>query len=489
MSAGGAGELHRRVGGDAAVVGRVVDDGPASVALGNLDHADAVSGLPLAHVVRVLGGAGLAVAVDDATVHVLVVDREDVAAPVHEEGHSVVVVAEGSLLARAGAPRLGVEGGGVRPQRIPPPDDHVPAVARRHGDGVEGVRGDLRKGEPLRGARRAGGEAGRSRADDRRGAERGAAAEQGAARQHAFRDAVEIGAAGRGIAKFVELVEGDLVVMGARHALVSVWMRKMASGGACLRPPGPGTDYESAKCQGDDPNVALPRQAPLGNSPRFARIMLPIAIDAPTRCSHGARREALHRGYHRARRSDRHRDRAPRGSDERCRVVRRGDTDPSRHGAPGARGLPRGGCRRGDCQHLLHVPARAGRGGVGRRDGGHQPAGGRDRVRGARPGRPRAAGGGRRFHVQHLCVASGDGRTRPGVPSFAGAGSGQLPGDGGHPRGSGVRPAGDGNDARCRARAPGHGSGDGHRAAGVGGHQRQPEARRRHGGVGTWAWR
>ena len=56
-----AGDLHRRVRGDAAVVGRILDDPPGAALLRDLEDGDAVTGLALAYVVVGLGLPRLAV--------------------------------------------------------------------------------------------------------------------------------------------------------------------------------------------------------------------------------------------------------------------------------------------------------------------------------------------------------------------------------------------------------------------------------------------
>ena len=199
---------------------------------------------------------------------------------------------------------------------------------------------------------------------------------------------------------------------------------------------------------------------------------------------HDSRREARRRRRHRARRRDRHRGRTPRRKDGRRRVVRGGERDASRHGAPRARVLPRGGRRRDRHQHVLGLPARARRRRPRRRDGGRQPARGRARARGAGSGGARPAGGGRRLHVERAGVASGNRGPRPRLSPDTREGGGELPGDGRYPCRSGVRPAGDGDDDGRGAREPGNGGGAVHRSAGVGGNQRQSKPRGRDGRLG-----
>ena len=184
-----AGDLHRRVGGDPPVVGRVPDDRPGAVALRDLDDRDPVPGLSLAHVVGVLRFAR---GVDDVAVRVFVVDRQHDPAAVREQGHPVIVVAEGAFLARPGAARLRVEIRGVRPHRIAPPGDDVPAIPLRHGDGIQRVRGDRLEPEAtVVGARRQRFQSARRR-DERGRAESHAAGDEAAPRQRAFRQTLEI---------------------------------------------------------------------------------------------------------------------------------------------------------------------------------------------------------------------------------------------------------------------------------------------------------
>ena len=139
VATGRPGDLHRSIGRDPAVVRRVLDDGPLTGLAGDLQYGHAVAGLALAHVVGVGGLARTLAAEDDAQVHVLVVDREHVPAAVVEQRHAVVVVAEGQLLAGAGAAGHLVEVRAARPQGIAPPGHHVPAVSLGNGDGVEAV--------------------------------------------------------------------------------------------------------------------------------------------------------------------------------------------------------------------------------------------------------------------------------------------------------------------------------------------------------------
>ena len=150
-------------------------------------------GLALAHVVGGLGLPRFPVGEHDVEIHILVVHGEHAAAGIGEQRHAVVVVAEGGLLALPGAARRMVEGGAVRPERIAPTRDHMPAEALRHGDRVEAVGGDGREIE----ARRPGPRHVRPRRADaqheRGRAEGGATAQKTAPRDRQFGQPLEIG--------------------------------------------------------------------------------------------------------------------------------------------------------------------------------------------------------------------------------------------------------------------------------------------------------
>ena len=178
MAARRSRETYRRVGGDAPVVGRVLDDRPHAVVPGDLDNGNAVPCLALAHVVGRVRGAVARAAVDDAQVHVFVVDHQEVAAADLEQRHAVVVVAEGELLALAGAPGRRVEPRRVRPHRLPPPGHDVPAVPLGNGDGVEAVRGDGLEPEAVLSGERDGRPERACRRDERRGPEGGRPAQE-----------------------------------------------------------------------------------------------------------------------------------------------------------------------------------------------------------------------------------------------------------------------------------------------------------------------
>ena len=106
-----------------------------------------MGGLALAHIVGGLGPLRGPVGERDIEVRVFVVHREHAAAFMGEERHAVAVVAEGGLLARAGAARRMVECGATRPERIAPAGHHVPVEAVGNGDRVEAVGGDGREVE------------------------------------------------------------------------------------------------------------------------------------------------------------------------------------------------------------------------------------------------------------------------------------------------------------------------------------------------------
>ena len=227
VPAGRSRDLHRRVRGDAAVEGRVLDDGPHAVPLLDLDHRDPVAGLALAHVVRVSRCAGARTPVDDAEVHVFVVDREDVPPPAAEQRHAVDVVAEGELLALPGAACLLVELGGTGPHRIAPPGDDLPAIAGRNGDCVEGVGGDGLEAEPIGGGGCGSGREGLERPgahDERGGPEGGASAQEPASRDDLSGQLAELRLERPRVVDFIEFVEGDVVCVigpGAWHEPVS----------------------------------------------------------------------------------------------------------------------------------------------------------------------------------------------------------------------------------------------------------------------------
>ena len=208
-----AGDLHRRVGGDAPVEGRVDHRPPAAVLHRDLEDADAVAGLALAHVVGGLRQAGGAVAVDDPPVHIFVVDGEHGPAIDEEGGHAVIVVAEGAFLAGAGAARRMVERLAVGPERVAPGDDIAPGEARRHGHRVQPVGGDgleaeAARADGLRRAERAQAEEGAGRAKRRR------AAQEAAAGNHAL----EAGRLAAGVVQFVEFVEREFAGMVGHDA-------------------------------------------------------------------------------------------------------------------------------------------------------------------------------------------------------------------------------------------------------------------------------
>ena len=80
---------------------------------------------------------------DDGLIGVLVVDYQEVPPVVVEQRHAVIVVAEGALLACAGAAVLMVEGSAVRPKRGAPAGDYMPAIAFRDGHCVQRIGGDF----------------------------------------------------------------------------------------------------------------------------------------------------------------------------------------------------------------------------------------------------------------------------------------------------------------------------------------------------------
>ena len=189
VAARGTGYLHRRVGGDPPVVGRVPDDRPATAPLRDLDDRHPVPGLALAHVV---GGPGLAPGVDDRAVHILVVDDKHVPAAIGEQRHAVIVVAEGAFLALPGAARLRVEVGPVRPHRIAPSGDDVPAVTLWDRNRIQRVGGNGIEPEPVAAGERRQRLQRAGAGDEGSGAERHSA-KQSPPRESPFRQTFEIG--------------------------------------------------------------------------------------------------------------------------------------------------------------------------------------------------------------------------------------------------------------------------------------------------------
>ena len=207
-AAHGAGDLHRRVRGDAPIEGRIEHRAPGAFLHLDLEDADAVPGLALAHVVGILRQAGVAVAVNDRPVHKLVVDGEHGPAVGKEGGHAVIVVAEGPFLAGAGAARRMVERLRPGPERVAPGDDIVPGEARRHGHRVQAVGGHGLEAEPARAGRMGGPE--RAQAEKGAGrAKRRRAAQKPAAGNHAL----EAGRLVARIVQFVEFIEREFACM------------------------------------------------------------------------------------------------------------------------------------------------------------------------------------------------------------------------------------------------------------------------------------
>ncbi len=137
VAGGGAGQLDRRVGGDAAVVGAISHHLPLAAGLLDLDHRMAVSGhgdlgLVLVELRRhvILGQTWP----HDVGIDIFVVDAEQAvvgAVGAHRQRHEadeVAVVAELLFLGAAGHGR-GLEGAGARHDRIAPAQQHLFAVA------------------------------------------------------------------------------------------------------------------------------------------------------------------------------------------------------------------------------------------------------------------------------------------------------------------------------------------------------------------------
>ena len=163
--------------------------------------------LALADIVGIARLAGTRATVDDAPVDVLVVHREDASVAVGEQRHAVVVVAEGELLARAGAARGLIERDRVRPHGIAPPRDDVPAVLPRHRHGVEAVGGNRLEPEaPGRGAGRERRHAAGAH-HERGSAERNAATKESAPRHRILGEGLEIGPCRARFVHFINFAE------------------------------------------------------------------------------------------------------------------------------------------------------------------------------------------------------------------------------------------------------------------------------------------
>ena len=142
MASGGAGDGHRRGGGDAAGVLRGPHHIPVAIGLtGHLDHRQAMRGYRLG---RLFSAPGLhAVGVQQAIVGVFVVhDQHTAAAAIDREiPHAVMVHADLCRLLCGSVAGIGLESRHVAgdTDRIAPLADHLRLVAFRDDDGVGGA--------------------------------------------------------------------------------------------------------------------------------------------------------------------------------------------------------------------------------------------------------------------------------------------------------------------------------------------------------------
>ena len=220
VAGGRSGDLHRRVGRDAAVERRILHDLPFAVRLRDFHDGDAVGRLALAHVVRVLRLHRIAHAIGDRSVGIFVVDRQDAAPAGREQGHAVGIVAERQFLGGAGAAGRRIEGFALAPQRIAPAHDDVPAVSLRHAHRVLGAGGDrLERQTAASGARLAGGQR-RCTAQERARADGDDAAQKAAAGYGVFDHPVESGLFRPRIVNFVEPIEREFCAVSRLLAAI-----------------------------------------------------------------------------------------------------------------------------------------------------------------------------------------------------------------------------------------------------------------------------
>ncbi len=208
MAGGRAGQLHRRIGGQASVKGRADDRAPALSLLTDFDHGAAMRGdFRERDLARDAGGIIFAHAGEHQVRRgVFVVHTEEAARGAvririkRDEADEVVVVAELPALGFGGLVQR-IEGRAVFPEGIAPAQEERGVVA--FGDVMELVHAarDLREAEGRRGARhflrggcgslfRADGAGGKREAGDRR-----ETAEEAAAREAAFDDVADSGRA------------------------------------------------------------------------------------------------------------------------------------------------------------------------------------------------------------------------------------------------------------------------------------------------------
>ena len=154
MAGGGAGELHRRVGGEAAIEGRAEDGLPAFSGAANFNHRAAMCGnFGERDFAREAGGIVFAHAGEHQVGRgVFVVDAKEAARRAvririkRDEADKVVVVAELARL-RGGGLVSRVESGTVSPERVAPAQQEVGAVAFGDMMGLVEAARDFREAE------------------------------------------------------------------------------------------------------------------------------------------------------------------------------------------------------------------------------------------------------------------------------------------------------------------------------------------------------
>ena len=141
MPGGGAGNRHRRVGGNPPVQLAIDDNLPCVAILLDFENGNAMCRLRLADVV---GASILAVGREKPfRVVVFIVDgHHETAIGQRKKAHAVIIVAKGQFLRFAGATSCLVERLSLAEQRVAPADQRVPAVPFRHDNGVSAACGN-----------------------------------------------------------------------------------------------------------------------------------------------------------------------------------------------------------------------------------------------------------------------------------------------------------------------------------------------------------
>jgi len=116
--------------------------------LPDFDHRQAVRGLALADIIGIFRKLRRPVAIDDVAICVFVVYRENMGVALGKQSHAVGIVAESPFLAFPGAAGGLVEVGSVRPERLTPFRNHMPAVSVGNGHRVLAVCGNGGEAEP-----------------------------------------------------------------------------------------------------------------------------------------------------------------------------------------------------------------------------------------------------------------------------------------------------------------------------------------------------